>query len=90
MTPDSNHPDYPTLQALMAATLYLMTKQAERGCPVQAELVIRHLRFMETHPDADATPMLRDVCRRLIARWYDLLYRMQKGECLRELGPSIH
>ncbi|GIX28500.1 MAG: hypothetical protein KatS3mg123_2381 [Burkholderiales bacterium] len=86
----ADHPDYPTLPALVAATLYLMTKQAERGCPVQAELVIRHLQFIETHPDAHAAPMLRDVCRRLIARWYDLLYRMQKGESPREQKRSIH
>jgi hypothetical protein len=72
--------ELPEPAALLASALHLMTRHAQVGCPTQAQLVIRQLQAVERHPDASVTPLLRDVCRRLIAHWYDLLYQAQKRE----------
>jgi hypothetical protein len=70
--------DLPEPAALLASALHLMTRHAQVACPTQAQLVIRQLQAVESHPDASVPPLLRDVCRRLITHWYDLLYQAQK------------
>ncbi|MFZ5557336.1 MAG: hypothetical protein ACOZDY_11555 [Pseudomonadota bacterium] len=83
--PVSNLPDP---AALLASALHLMTRHAQVGCPTQAQLVIRQLQAVESHPDASVPPLLREVCRRLVAQWYDLLYQAQKHE--RAAGAALH
>lgn len=73
--PVSNLPDP---AALLASALHLMTRHAQVGCPTQAQLIIRQLQAVEAHPDESVPPLLREVCRRLVAQWYDLLYQAQK------------
>ncbi len=78
----------PNPAALVASALHLMTRHAQSGCPTQAQLVIRQLQAVEAHPDASVPPLLREVCRRLVAQWYDLLYQAQKRD--RAARGSLH
>ncbi|MCQ9376845.1 hypothetical protein [Methyloversatilis sp. XJ19-49] len=52
---------------LAAATLFVMTRFAERPCPEVAQMVIRHLEVVAEDERAD--PLMREVCDALIGRW---------------------
>ncbi|WP_026224491.1 hypothetical protein [Methyloversatilis thermotolerans] len=52
---------------LAAATLFVMTRFAERPCPEVAQMVIRHLEVVADDERAD--PLMREVCGALINRW---------------------
>lgn len=52
---------------LAAATLFVMTRFAERPCPEVAQMVIRHLEVVAEDERAD--PLMREVCDALISRW---------------------
>lgn len=67
MTPEHQHAGEASPSTLAAATLFVMTRFAERPCPEVAQMVIRHLEVVADDERAD--PLMREVCGALINRW---------------------
>lgn len=64
-------------QSLAGATLYAMTRYAERPCPETALQVARHLECTADQHDGDAA--LAALCATLAARWRSaVLDRLQR------------
>lgn len=60
--PESSRPE-----ALIAATLYLMTHYARTGCPRLALCISKHLQCLAVHPGAD--PIVREICAGVHGAW---------------------
>jgi hypothetical protein len=56
--------------ALLAATLYLMSRHAADPCPRLARLVDRHLAAVSVHSGCGA--LVRETCRRAADEWRSL------------------
>ena len=67
MTPEHQHAGEASPSTLAAATLFVMTRFAERPCPEAAQMVIRHLEVVADDDRAD--PLMREVCGALSHRW---------------------
>ncbi len=67
MTPQAQNAAEASPSTLAAATLFVMTRFAERPCPEVAQMVIRHLEVVADDERAD--PLMREVCGALIHRW---------------------
>lgn len=67
MTSALNHAGEASPSTLAAATLFVMTRFAERPCPEVAQMVIRHLEVVAEDDRTD--PLMREVCSALIGRW---------------------
>ncbi|MBI2312461.1 MAG: hypothetical protein HYU77_08165 [Betaproteobacteria bacterium] len=72
--------DLPDPGVIVAAALHLMTHHATTHCPYKARLVVQQLEFLANYPSDAVSPMLRQVCRKLIVEWYGLIYEMHKVE----------
>lgn len=53
--------------ALLASTLYLMSRHAASPCPRLAKVVDRHLAAVAVHPGCGA--LVRETCRRAAPEW---------------------
>lgn len=80
----------PEPAAIVASALFLMTRHATTGCPCKAQMVIRQLEFLAQHPSEQVSPMLRQVCRKLIVEWHNLVYQGQKAERAPAVNPALH
>jgi hypothetical protein len=71
-------------EALVAATLYLMTHYARTGCPRLALCISKHLQCLAVHPDAD--PIVRDICAGVHGAWMGAV----TGPVAADSGASVH
>ena len=71
-------------EALVAATLYLMTHYARTGCPRLALCISKHLQCLAVHPDAD--PIVRDICAGVQGTWAEAV----TDTVVADSGASVH
>jgi hypothetical protein len=63
----TDDPEVPRVDTLVASLVYLMTHHARTGCPRLAVCVSRHMQALALHPEA--APVLRDICASLHGAW---------------------
>lgn len=61
--------DLPDASALLASLLSLMTRFSCLGCPQQAQLIRRELALLQSYPDEQMAPLLKQVGQRLEKEW---------------------
>lgn len=84
-----NSNDLPDPGVIVAAALHLMTHHATTRCPCKARLVVQQLEFLASHPSDTVSPLLRQVCRKLIVEWYGLIYEMHKADRASIANPLL-
>lgn len=67
--------------ALLASTLYLMSRYAANPCPRLAKLVDRHLAAVAAHPGCGS--LVRETARRDAGGW-----ALQRAECPLGFGAA--
>jgi hypothetical protein len=77
--PEASRPE-----ALVAATLYLMTHYARTGCPRLASCISKHLQCLAVHPGAD--PVMREICASVHGAWAKAAASMSSAAS----GASLH
>lgn len=65
-------PKLPDPNALMASLLSLMTRFSCLGCPNQAVLIQRELTLLQSYPDSQIPPLLKEVAKHLEGEWKQL------------------
>ena len=64
--------ELPDASALIASLLNLMTRFSCLGCPQQAALIRKELALLQSYPDDQLAPLIKQVCRRLEGEWSQL------------------
>jgi hypothetical protein len=59
----------PTLDVLVAATLFLMTRYQAHRCPCVAHAVAQHLDLLSRQAEGRCSPALRSTCALLELDW---------------------
>jgi hypothetical protein len=61
--------DYEDPWQATAALLFLMTQWSQSQCARLIPLIVEHLSILERHANADVSPIMREVCAGLQAKW---------------------
>lgn len=68
-----NQEDFLDPAVIIASVLLLMTRFAVTRCPLLLEMVTHQLEFLARHPSQHLSPMLRELCQKLVNDWDNLL-----------------
>ena len=67
MKPDAT--EFPPVENILVAALYLATNFAKSGCPRLSHMIMHQLEFVLNHPVASVSPPVRETCQRLHEVW---------------------
>jgi hypothetical protein len=66
----------PDASALLASLLKLMTRFSCLGCPQQADLIRRELALLQSYPDEQLPPVIKQTARALEQEWQQLHFAL--------------
>ena len=66
---EMTYPPLPSLDVLLASTLYLMTRYQAHRCPCLANAVAQHLDWLSRQAEDRCSAMLRAACSQLELDW---------------------
>lgn len=81
--------ELPEPAALVGSLLSLMTQFSCLGCPRQAQRIRDELALLQTYPDEQMSPLLKQVGRRLEDEWTQLHFAIADDGELDAGQPAI-